>query len=313
MNETPQHDHAGGHRHSRSGNLRFAFVLNLAFTVFEFLGGLWTNSVAIMSNALHDLSDSVSFGVALYLERVAQGGRSDTFSYGRRRFSLLGALINAITLTVGSLYVLSQAVPRLLHPEHSDALGMLGFAIVGVAVNGWAVLRVRRDSTMNARIVAWHLLEDVLGWVAVLVVAVVLMVRDLHILDPILSILITAYVLYNVVRNLRKTLALFLQATPEGVDLAGFQERIAAIDKVLATHHTHVWSLDGEHHVLTAHVVLVEGASKQDSQRVKREIRGLTSDMGLAHITVEIDFAGEDCTMSELEAIKDSETSDTAC
>ncbi len=288
-----------GHNHKQSGNLKLAFFLNLGFTVLEIIGGLWTNSIAILSDALHDFGDSLSLGLAWYLENYAEKREDAHFSYGYRRFSLLGAMITTLVLIGGSVVVLWRAVPRLWAPQEPYAQGMMIFAIVGIAVNGFAALRVRRGESLNAQAVGWHLLEDVLGWIAVLVVSIVLLFADLPILDPLLSIGITLYVGYNTVNNLRKTMRLLLQAVPDEVDLPVIEHRLAAIDGVQSTHHTHVWSLDGEHHVLSTHLVVAENATKDAILAVKRAAHTVTDDADFAHITVEVEFAGEDCSMVE--------------
>lgn len=300
---THAHSHLQGHTHAHNANnsLRAAFFLNLAFTIFEIIGGLWTNSMAILSDAVHDLGDSVSLGMAWYLERYSRRGKDNRYSYGYRRFSLLGAMLNILVLLVGGFVILSQAVPRLLNPQHSNAQGMVLFAIVGILVNGAAVLRLRGGQSLNTQVVAWHLLEDVLGWAAVLIVSVILLFWDIHILDPLLSILITLYVLFNVVRNLRKTAALFLQAVPENIDLAMLESRLLAMEKVRSIHHIHIWSLDGEHHVLTAHVVVAEDATRDDVLLVKQQANALAGQFHLEHTTLEIEYEDEDCRMKELQ------------
>jgi cobalt-zinc-cadmium efflux system protein len=291
------HDHA--HNHGAVGDIKLAFFLNAAFTIFELIGGFYTNSLAIVSDAVHDLGDSFSLGAAWYLEKYSQRSQDTRYSYGYQRFSLLGALITTTVLIVGSIYVVSQAIPRLIHPEHSNAQGMIIFAIVGVVVNGLAALRLRGQKSMNARVVMWHFLEDVLGWVAVLIVGVALMFTDIHILDPLLSIVIVLYVLYNVLKNLKRTFAVLLQAVPEDIDLEKIEQRILGIEKVRSMHHTHVWSLDGEHHVLSTHVVIDPNATKDETLDIKCRIRAMTENKDIEHITIEIEFEGEDCSVRE--------------
>jgi cobalt-zinc-cadmium efflux system protein len=287
------------HPHDSERDIGVAFLLNLLFTVIEILGGLWTNSLAILSDALHDLGDSASLALSWYFERYSKREKDSAFSYGYRRFSLLAAFINALVLIAGSLFILSFAIPRLIRPEHSHAEGMVLFALVGIAANGLAALRLRKGRTLNARLVLWHLLEDILGWAAVLLVGLVLMVKDIPILDPLLSILITLYVLYNVVRSFRKTFALFLQAVPEEIDLAEVEMRLRTIGVVKSVHHSNVWSLDGVHHVLTTHVVVAEDATKSDLLDIKSEMKTLADDFGFGHTTVEFEFEDEVCRMEE--------------
>jgi len=287
------------HSHNSTGDLRLAFFLNLSFTIIEIAGGIWTNSLAILSDAIHDLGDSLSLGMAWYLESYARKDKDKKYSYGYRRYSLLSALINTVVLIVGSVFILSRAVTRLFNPEPVDAKGMIFFAVLGIIVNGLAMLRLRGGKSLNARVVAWHLIEDVLGWVAVLIMSIVLLFTDLYILDPIFSILITCFVLYNVIKNLRKTLALFLQAVPENMDLEKIENRLLAIDNVCSSHHTHIWSMDGEHHVLTTHLV-VEGDTSQDEVLcIKEDINQLSNEMGFLHTTVEIEYGDEKCSMAE--------------
>jgi cobalt-zinc-cadmium efflux system protein len=232
-----------------------------------------------------------------YLEKHSHKESDGKYSYGYRRFSLLAALINTVILFSGSLFILSEAVPRLIDPQPSNAGGMAVLAVVGIAVNGLAALRVRGSQSLNAQLVTWHLLEDVLGWIAVLIVSISLAFTDLYILDPLLSILISLYVLFNVLRSLQKTMALFLQAVPDAIDLPAVEHSLLAIPQVQSVHHTHIWSLDGEHHVLTTHLVVDPEASKDDMIRIKQAAAGIAAGMSLAHATIELEF-DKDCSMN---------------
>ncbi len=285
------------HQHNTTASLRAAFLLNLGFAVVEVAGGVLTNSLAILSDALHDLGDALSIGLSWYLEGRSHRAGDGQYSYGYRRLSLLGALVSALVLILGSMIILARAAQRLLHPEPSSAGGMLAMALLGIAVNGAAVLRMRGARNLNARIIAWHLLEDVFGWVAVLIVGLVLLLTDAYFLDPLLSILITCYVLYNVLRNLGRTVAIFLQAAPQDMDMHALQRELERIPSVLSTHHTHAWSLDGEHHVLTTHLVVPAGATKRDVMQVKRAALAVTEHLDLEHTTIEIEYEDEDCRM----------------
>jgi len=288
------HDHA----HGELGDIRLAFFLNLVFTVFEILGGLWTNSLAIMADAIHDLGDSFALASAWFLERISIKQGDVNFSYGYRRFSLLGALISATILIIGSFIIFYHALPRLFHPQQPYAPGMAVFAIVGVLVNGAAVVRLRGSTGFNAKIVAWHLLEDVLGWIAVLVISIVLLFMNIPVLDPVLSCIITLYVLVNVLKNLGKTLGIFMQGVPEGVDLAAIEKDLCCIEHVLCTHHTHIWSMDGTNHVLTTHVVVDKEAVRDDIMRIKDRIREIMLSHGMQHSTVEIEYSDEACRIT---------------
>jgi cobalt-zinc-cadmium efflux system protein len=280
-------------------NIRVAFFLNLGFTVAEFAAGLLFNSLAITADALHDLGDSFSLGLAWFFERLAGRRPSVLFSYGLRRFSLAAAFLNGVVLLAGGSVILWSAVPRILHPVRPDAPGMLLFAVVGVLVNGAAALRLRGGHSMNEQMVAWHLVEDLLGWAAILLVSLALMIWDLPVLDPAVSVLITLVVLVNVVRNLRRTVVIFLQGVPPSLSLQEVEDRLSRLPGVRGIHDLHLWSLDGEHHILTAHVLIAEGASGEESVAIKCRVKDAAAALGISHATIEIELIGEACSLRE--------------
>jgi cation diffusion facilitator family transporter len=206
------HSHKN-HQHGSSGNLKVAFLLNLGFTIIEIIGGLWTNSIAIITDALHDAGDCASLGLAWYFDKLSQRGRTAQQTYGYTRYRLLGGLITGIVLIGGVGFMLWKAIGRLASPEAVNAPGMMGLAVLGILANGAAVWRVKKGSSLTEKVVSWHLIEDTLGWIAVLIGAGVMMVWDVPILDPILSIGISLFVLWNVGRNLAKVMKVFLQHT----------------------------------------------------------------------------------------------------
>ncbi|MCD4845849.1 MAG: cation diffusion facilitator family transporter [Methanosarcinales archaeon] len=288
------HNHKHNHNNSVK-NIKVAFFLNLFFTIIEFIGGFLTNSVAIMSNALHDLGDSFSLGLAWFLEKFSSRKRTDQFSYGYKRFSLLGAFINGIILFVGSLFILMEAIPRLINPETSNAYGMLLLAIFGIVVNGIAFYKTAKGNTMNEKVISLHLLEDVLGWVAVFIISIVLIFTQISILDPILSILITFYILFGVLRNLKATALLFLQAAPKNLNVKIIDKELKKDSFIHGIHDTHIWSLDGEKHILSTHVIINKNSSKKDIEKIKYKLKQRLKDIGIEHSTLEIEFEDESC------------------
>jgi cobalt-zinc-cadmium efflux system protein len=280
-------------------NIRIAFLLNLAFTLLEFAGGFFTNSLAIMADALHDLGDSFSLGLAWFLERIAQRKRSSLFSYGYKRFSLLSALINAIVLILGSVLILLFAIPRLFEPQPVYSPGMLVLAVIGVVVNGIAALRVHGGQTMNEKMVAWHLAEDALGWVGVLLVSILIYLFQLPVLDPLLSIGITLFILINVIRNFRKTVIIFLQGVPPSIAVDMVEQELLKIPGVVGIHDTHIWSMDGEHHILTTHLVTEESSNYEQMRDIKCAARENVAELGISHATIELEKGGETCMLEE--------------
>ncbi len=293
------HNHNHSHHHEDVKNIKVAFSLNLMFTIIEFVGGFLTNSMAILSDAVHDLGDSFSLGLSWYFQKIAKRPRTKNYTYGYKRFSLLGAIINSVILVVGSVLILMNAIPRLFHPQQPDVKGMLLLAVLGVIVNGAAVLRLRKGRSLNERVVSLHLLEDVLGWLAVLVGAGIMYFVDAPFIDPLLSIAISAFILFNVYRNIRQSLRIILQGSPDLVDVDEIEKAILKTDNVEGIHDLHVWSIDGEYNVLTMHVVLSTSLPMLQLHKLKIGIRGKLLSMGIQHSTIEFETPDEDCEMED--------------
>jgi cobalt-zinc-cadmium efflux system protein len=293
------HSYEQNHQQDDVKNIKTAFFLNLFFTIIEIAGGLLTNSVAILSDAVHDLGDSFSLGLSWYFQKVAKRPRTKEYTYGYKRFSLLGAVINSVVLLVGSVVILARAIPRLFNPQQPDVKGMLLLAVLGIFMNGLAVYRLRKGSSMNERVVSLHLLEDVLGWIAVLVGAGIMYFVDAPFIDPLLSIVISLFILFNVYRNIRKSLHIILQGSPGTVDLEKVKQSILKIDEVQGVHDLHAWSIDGEYNVLTIHVVLYSPQPMEELLRLKLIIRDALLTLGVQHCTIEFEVPGEDCDMED--------------
>ncbi|MDR1592960.1 MAG: cation diffusion facilitator family transporter [Prevotellaceae bacterium] len=291
------HNHDKKHEHDHvSSGIGIAFFLNLAFSLIEVVGGYLTNSVAILSDALHDLGDSFSLALAWYFQRLSRKERDSKYSYGYRRFSLLGALINSAVLLTGSIFVISESVSRLMSPETVDAKGMLILAVFGIVINGIAMLKLRKGKSLNERTVALHLLEDVLGWMAVLVASVVMMFVEIPVLDPILSLGIACYILFNIYHNLRDTLRVILQGTPENIDGDEIEKALLDIEGVESVHDLHLWTMDGEFNISSVHIVV---AVNQDITEIKNRARQIMKQYNLQHSTIEIEQSEENCEYSD--------------
>ncbi len=300
--EHHHHNHALGHHHHHTsdGNIKMAFWLNILFAIFELVGGFFTNSIAILSDALHDFGDALSLGVAWYLQHLSKKGRDAKFSYGYKRFSLLGALFISTVLILGSIAVLYHAILKLSNPGEPKAGYMIIIACVGLAINGIAALRVGKGHSLNEKAVMLHLLEDVLGWAAVLVVSIVMLFIHLPILDPILSIAISCWVLFNVIRTLKSTFKVLLQGVPSEINIKEIEEEVSKIEAIVSTHDLHLWSMDGESHVLTLHAVYDNEKinSVEELVMLKEEIRNKITHLGIQHATIEMDSSNEDCSLT---------------
>lgn len=289
------HHHHTHDKDMASERLGLVFILNFCFTIIEFIGGIITNSTAILADAVHDLGDTISLGMAWLLNKLGGKQADSQFTYGYRRLSLAGAFINAIVLILGSAWILYEAIPRLWAPEMPMVDGMMLLAIFGIVVNSYAAFKLSKGKTLNERVLNWHLLEDVLGWVAVLIVAIVLQFFDWPILDPLLSIAFTLFILYNVLRHLFETARLFFQAAPDRSSVEKVTATLKQLPHVTEVHHLHFWSLDGEHHVLTAHLVLATDIDSQQRRELKLAIDAALLPYQLSHTTIELELPGEAC------------------
>lgn len=295
------HDHSHHHHHhhfdpdEKPSGIVTAFWLNTVFAIIEIVGGLYTNSVAIVSDAIHDLGDSLSLGLAYYFHRKSKQQGDREFNYGYRRFSLLGAFINSLVLVVSSVFIIREASMRLFEPEMPDTQGMLILAILGILVNGAALLRLRKGKSVNEKVISLHFVEDVLGWAAVLIGSIVMMFADVPVLDPILSIAICLYILYNVYKNLRTTFRILLQGSPEGIHQDEVKKKVLSVPGVLDMHDMHFWTMDGQYNVMTLHVVVPSDKSFDEVEQIKNEVKHCLIHLDVQHITVEIESQSNDC------------------
>ena len=281
--------------HSSGKNIAFAFILNFSFAIIELTGGILTNSVAILSDALHDFGDSLSLGVAYYLQKISGKKGDNRYSYGYKRFSLLGSVFISLVLAISSVFIIREGILRIINPQEANAQGMLLLSILGIIVNGAAVLKMKNAKNHNEKAVFLHMMEDVLGWIAVLIASIVMIFIDIPVLDPILSISITLWVLYNVYKNLKDTVSIMLQEIPKEIDIEKIKEDILKIDEIESIHDLHLWSMDGENHILTVHIVYSDGYKYKPESCVKKRVRDSVLKFGIDHVTIETE-SNEECS-----------------
>ena len=271
-------------------NILVAFMLNLIFSLFEFVGGIFTGSVAILSDAVHDFGDAISIGISFLLEIKSKKQPDETYTYGYVRYSLLGGIITTLILLFGSAAVIYNAIIRIINPTEINYDGMIVFAIVGVCVNFFAVLFTRNGTSLNQKAVNLHMLEDVLGWAVVMVGAFVMKFTDFTILDPLMSIGVALFIFINAAINLKTATDIFLVKIPYGINVSEIKAHLCEIDGVLDVHHVHIWSMDGQSTYATMHVVAVG-----DSHKIKSDVRKELSEHGIVHVTLELEYSGEEC------------------
>ncbi|MBR5542578.1 MAG: cation transporter [Oscillospiraceae bacterium] len=272
-------------------NILIAFVLNLAFSIFELIGGFVTGSVAIASDALHDLGDAASIGLSFFFERKSRKAPDESYTYGYARYSVVGSVITTLILLCGSLAVIYNSINRMINPAEINYDGMIVFALFGVAVNFAAAYFTREGDSLNQKAVNLHMLEDVLGWAVVLIGAVVMRFTNLKIIDPLMSVAVAVFIIINAAKNLKEALDVFLEKTPFGVSVTEIREHLSELPGVVDVHHIHLWSADGQNIFATMHVV-----TNSEPIEIKEKIRKELLSHGVAHVTLELETEGEQCS-----------------
>ena len=263
-----------------------AFVLNFSFAIIEFIFGGLFGSSAILADAVHDLGDALAIGISAFLESISNREEDSHYTLGYKRFSLLGAILTAVILITGSSLVILENISKLIEPQPVDHEGMLWLGVIAIAINLTASLIVRKGQTKNESILSLHFLEDTLGWLAVIVVAIILRYTDWYFLDPLLSLLISAFILSKALPRFWSTLKIFLDAVPEGVDIQKIKSDLEQLDHVTSINQLNLWTMDGLEknaivHVCLEHVKHMEGC--------KESIRTLLKDCGFQNVTIEVD------------------------
>ena len=283
-------------------NILIAFLLNMFFSIFELLGGIYTNSVDIKSDAIHDFGDAISIGVSYGLEKKSKKKPDEKYTYGYSRYSVLGATITNTILIVGSILVIFNAIKKIINPVEINYDGKIIFAIVGVIVNFFAAYVTRHGDSLNQKAVNLHMLEDVLGWVVVLIGAVIIKFTNITVIDPIMSIGVALFILNHAINGFKEIIDIFLEKTPEDIKIDELKEHLLNINGVKDIHHIHIWSIDGHNNFATMHVV----TELDDTKILKHEIKEELKEHGISHITIEIEESGEEC--EEIECVINNES-----
>ena len=267
-----------------------AFILNLLFSIFELIGGFLTGSIAITSDAVHDFGDATSIGLSYIFEKISNKKPNEKYTYGYVRFSVLGGLLTILILLISSIVVIYNAVLRIINPITINNNGMLIFALIGLIVNSVAVYFTHGGKSINQKAVNLHMLEDVFGWLAVLIGAIIIKFTNFYIIDPILSIVVALFIIVNSIKNLMQIIDIFLIKTPKNVNINKLIEQIKNVDNVIDVHHIHIWTLDGENNCATLHVV-----TKKIDLDIKEKVKHILKENNITHTTIEMENKLENC------------------
>ena len=263
-----------------------AFFLNLSYAIVEFIAGGVFGSSAVLADSVHDMGDAIAIGVSAFLETISNREEDSHYTLGYKRFSLLGAMVTAVILMTGSVLVILGNITKLFHPQPVNDEGILWLGIIAVSINVLASLVVRKGKTKNESILSLHFLEDTLGWVAVILMAIVLRFTDWYILDPLLSLVISIFILSKAIPRFWSTLKIFLDAVPEGVDIKQVKSNLEQLDHVASINQLNLWTMDGLEKNAIVHVCLKE---IEQMEVCKESIRTLLKNYGFQNITIEVD------------------------
>ena len=263
-----------------------AFFLNLSYAIVEFIAGGIFGSSAVLADSVHDLGDAIAIGISAFLESISNREEDSHYTLGYKRFSLLGAMVTAVILMTGSVLVILENITKIFHPQPVNDEGILWLGIIAVSINVLASLVIRKGQTKNESILSLHFLEDTLGWVAVILMAIVLRFTDWYILDPLLSLAISIFILSKAIPRFWSTLKIFLDAVPEGVDIQQVKRDLEQLDHVASINQLNLWTMDGLEKNAIVHVCL----KKVEHMEVCKEaIRAMLKDYGFQNITIEVD------------------------
>ena len=271
-------------------NILIAFLLNLSFSIFECIGGIITGSIAILSDSVHDIGDAMSIGLSYILEKKSKKKPDNTYTYGYIRYSVIGSIITSTILLTGSIFVIYEAVKRLINPQELNYNGMIIISIIGVIVNTLAAMATKEGDSLNQKSVNLHMLEDVLGWVVVLIGSILIKFTNITYIDSILSIGVALFILRHAARNIKEVLDLFLEKTPKNIDIEEIKHHLKEINGVLDIHHIHVRSIDGYNTFITLHAEV-----KKYDPEIKKQIKEEVSENGISHSTIELELEDETC------------------
>ena len=263
-----------------------AFFLNLTYAIVEFIAGGVFGSSAVLADSVHDLGDAIAIGISAFLESISNREEDSHYTLGYKRFSLLGAMVTAVILMTGSVLVILENIAKIFHPQSVNDEGILWLGIIAITINVLASLVIRKGQTKNESILSLHFLEDTLGWVAVILMAIVLRFTDWYILDPLLSLAISFFILSKALPRFWSTLKIFLDAVPEGVDIQKIKTDLAELNHVASINQLNLWTMDGLEKNAIVHVCLKE---MEHMETCKESIRIFLKDCGFQNITIEVD------------------------
>lgn len=290
MKESHNYDHSHCHKHLKdTDNIKTTFYLNLMFAILELVVGLFSNSIALISNSIHDFGDSIILLTTLEIEKFSLKPKDKRFTYGYRRFTLVGALLNTTILLIGSTLIIYGAIKRLINPTEISVGLLFVFSLIGVFINLVGVYKVSKNKNVIGDILKLNLLYDVLSWVVIFIGSIIMYLTNYYIIDSILSLIIAAMILFSVIKGFKGLFSKLMQAVPEDINIEHIMEKILESEDILDCHDLHIWDLDGDDYIATFHIVVKDNLNETELMAIKERIKRKLENCKINHATIEID------------------------
>ncbi|MEQ6391147.1 cation diffusion facilitator family transporter [Bacillaceae bacterium S4-13-58] len=289
---------SGGHDHSHTHGankkaLLISFLITTCFMIIELIGGLLTNSLALLSDAGHMLSDAISLGIGLLAFSLGEKAADYSKTFGYKRFEILAAVFNGVTLVLIALYIFYEAYHRFINPPEVASTGMLVIAILGLIVNitvAWILLRGDTKDNLNLRAAFLHVLGDMLGSVGAIIAALLIMFLGWGWADPLASVIVAILVLLSGWRVTKESIHVLMEGTPKNVNMEEVIEIIKSVPSVIGLHDLHIWSITSGQNALSCHVVLDQNVTIEEGQSILREIEHQLEHKKISHATIQLEM-----------------------
>lgn len=275
-------------------NIKIAFLLNLVFSIIEAIGGILTNSISIISDSLHNLGDSITIGINYIFEKKSKKLTNKDYSYGYLKYTMLGSLIASFVLLVGSVVIIYNVIPRLIKPLEVNYDAMIIFGIFGLLINLYATIKIMRSKEKDKKINT-HMIEDTIIWLFILMGSICIKVFNLVIIDPVLSLLIAIYILYQVYKYMKNIYNIFMEKVPKNIKIDEIKKEIEENENIDKVHYIHIWSMDGINNYMTAHIHLNKNLSEEEIIKIKNDIKNKLKEYNISQITLEVEYFNEKC------------------
>ncbi|MDQ0268993.1 cation diffusion facilitator family transporter [Cytobacillus purgationiresistens] len=292
------HSHGSHHHHSSTNKkvLLWAFFLIASFMVVELIGGIMTNSLALLSDAGHMLSDAAALGLSFIAIKMAEKKSTDRKTFGYKRFEIIAAAINGLTLILIALYIFYEAYHRLLDPPAVQSLGMLAIAAIGLIVNiaaAFILMKGDKDDNLNVKSAFLHVIGDMLGSVGAIIAALLIYFFNWGIADPIASAIVAILILISGWRVMKESFHVLMEGTPDGLEIKKIKLSLQQIPEVADVHDLHVWTITSGYHSLSCHIIM-QGDINHDEVLRKSQVV-LHNEFGIEHSTIQVEGENSGC------------------